>query len=191
MKYTKYIILVFVVAFPLAGFAFGKPLKIVAPEAFGLNCPEQWLCIDDMSRLEEAKSLYAAGITIVESRLSPLTKKPKVVFCSTKACFSGFGFGPQAGQSIGGLGVVIAPRGWKSYYVTHELIHQWQSEKYGALNVWLAPDWIVEGMAYALSDDPRKTLSEPFQTYRNHYRRQYGDLSGLALENALRSSGNL
>lgn len=191
MKSFKYSFLFLAVAFPLVGLAFGKPLKIVAPEAFGLTCPEKWLCTDDLSNFDEAKELYAIGMQVVETRLSPLMKKPKVVFCSTMACFSSFGFGPQAGQSIGGLGVVIAPRGWKSYYVTHELVHQWQSEKYGALNVWLAPDWIVEGMAYALSDDPRKTLSEPFQTYRNQYRRQYGKLSGSELEDALRASKDL
>jgi len=33
------------------------------------------------------------------------------------------------------------------------------------------PKWLVEGMAYSLSDDPRPTLSEPFQQWRAQFKR--------------------
>ena len=29
--------------------------------------------------------------------------------------------------------------------------------------------WLSEGMAYSLSDDPREQLSEPFQTHRTKF----------------------
>lgn len=32
---------------------------------------------------------------------------------------------------------------------------------------------VIEGMAYALSDDPRPELSEPYQTYRVRFEEWY------------------
>lgn len=184
MKYSKYIILLILI-FPIAVFAFVKPVKILFPKMAGVECVKEWLCIDDISKFEQAESLYAAAFQDIEGKLTKFEQRPKVVFCSSQECFSAFGFNKAAGKSIGGFGVVMAPRGWTPFYLKHELIHQWQSENYGALSVWRSPSWIIEGMAYYLSDDPRKELSHPFQSYREKYGQVYGKLSGLDLKLAL------
>lgn len=185
MKFFKYILLALLVVFPIAVFAYGKPLKVAMPEIAGVECLDEGVCLDDASRIDEARALYDAAIVDVEKRLSPYESKPKIVFCSTAECFAAFGFTKQAGVSIGSLGVVISPRGWKPHYVSHELIHQWQAEKFGFLNVWLAENWIIEGMAYSVSNDPREQLSEPFQSYRERYNRTFSSLEGAVLVDAL------
>jgi hypothetical protein len=186
MKLAKYIGLL-VVVFPVAVYAFVKPAKILLPEVAGVECIEAWLCVDDAKRAKEAEALYEASVASVESKLTIFDRKPRFVFCSTMKCFTSFGFNKSAGQSIGGFGVVIGPRGWKNYYVEHELIHQWQSLNFGVIRSWLAPEWIIEGMAYSLSDDPRAILHEPFQTYREKYSRAFGRLGGEELKHALES----
>jgi hypothetical protein len=37
----------------------------------------------------------------------------------------------------------------------------------------LVDDWIIEGMAYALSDDPRPELEQPWQSYRARFSEWY------------------
>ena len=55
--------------------------------------------------------------------------------------------------------------GGKKYYVAHELIHYWQAENFGSLVLLNDEQWLIEGMAYALSNDPRNELYEPFESY--------------------------
>ena len=184
MKYLKYITLLTLVL-PVAVFAFVKPAKIVLPSLAGVECVKEWLCVDDGSKFEQAELLYEIAFQDIERKLTEFEKRPKVVFCSRQECFSAFGFRKAAGVSIGRFGAVMAPRGWTPYYLKHELIHQWQSEKFGALTVWWSPRWVIEGMAYYLSDDPREELSNPFQSYREKYGQVFGKLSGVDLELAL------
>jgi hypothetical protein len=49
------------------------------------------------------------------------------------------------------------------------MIHHLQSEQLGILQQWRSPPWFKEGMAYALSVDPRNKLSEPFESYRQQF----------------------
>ena len=181
MIYSRAIVLALLIV-PVTVFAFVKPARIVFPKLAGVECVTEWICIDDARKFKEAESLYISSLTEIERKLTKFKNRPKVVFCSSQTCFSAFGFNKAAGKSIGGFGVVIGPRGWKPHYVKHELIHQWQSESYGALSVWMAPHWIIEGMAYSLSDDPRPELSDPFQDYREKYNHVYGQLKGVALK---------
>lgn len=62
---------------------------------------------------------------------------------------------------------------WKPYYIRHELIHVLQAEQLGVLSLLRKPKWFVEGMAYALSEDPRVPLAEPFETDRAAFRKWY------------------
>jgi hypothetical protein len=78
-------------------------------------------------------------------------------------------------NTIANLGIVVGPEGWNSHYVRHELIHHWQGYKLGLMERWFGPKWLMEGMAYSLSDDPRGTLVEPNQTYRASFEEWYED----------------
>lgn len=81
--------------------------------------------------------------------------------------------GENAGLILGPFGIAIAPRGWKQYYVAHELIHHWQAENFGSLALLKGEPWLIEGMAYSLSNDPRKELHEPFESYRRRFNDWY------------------
>lgn len=161
---------VLLVALPVAALAFVKPLRVVAPALMpGIACPRPNICTDDVARLDDAQRLYQAGYARATGAVGPFQRVPRAVFCATPACADTFGIGRRAAEAVGNLGLVIAPRGWKPFYVAHELIHFRQAESLGNLAVATQPRWLIEGMAYALSDDPRHPLSEPFEQWRSRF----------------------
>jgi len=165
----KRVALILLLALPLAAWAFVKPVRVLAPELAGLTCHGK-ICVDDLSRLSEATGLYENAARYVRDNVGELQSEPRAVFCSTKACSESFGFSSTLAYTFGTAGVVISHRGWRPYLVRHELIHHVQNEHLGSLRNWLfKPTWFREGMAYALSNDPRKLLPEPLQGYRSEF----------------------
>ncbi|MGR8929269.1 MAG: hypothetical protein ACU836_01425 [Gammaproteobacteria bacterium] len=165
----KRLLLITLLCLPAAAWAFIKPVRIAAPEPAGLSCLRDTLCIDDISRYPAAASLYDDALHFIASSIAPIKNKPRVIFCSTMNCLRSFGFEKQAGANLGTFGIIISPRGWKPYYVRHEMIHHLQNERLGTFSPWLLPNWFSEGMAYSLSLDPRPKLAEPFQQYRSRF----------------------
>ncbi len=93
-----------------------------------------------------------------------------MIFCSGRACSKSFGFTYDGAYNVGTFGLAISYRGWHPYFVRHELIHHLQNERLGSLNAWLfKPNWFKEGMAYSLSQDPRRPLPEALESYRTTY----------------------
>jgi hypothetical protein len=167
---AKLSMLAVLLAAPFATWAFFKPVRVLAPTLAGVHCPSQDVCVDDIARLEEAVALKAEAVPFVEAKLGHIQNVPRVIFCSTSACAKSFGFTSNAAYNVGIYGLVIAPRGWKPYYLRHELIHHLQNERLGSMHAWLfMPKWFVEGMAYSLSDDPRRPLAEPLEGYRSQF----------------------
>jgi hypothetical protein len=169
----KRLLLTGLLCLPFAAWAFFKPVRIAAPELAGVSCVSDTLCTDDLSRHQQAAGLYNEALRFVDSSIGRIEDKPRVIFCSSDACFHSFGLGKSAAATIGTFGIVISPRGWKSYYVRHEMIHHLQNEKLGTIRAWREPEWFHEGMAYALSEDPRAELGEPFEQYRSQFRHWY------------------
>ena len=147
-----------------------KPVRVIAPTLIGISCISDAICLDDLSRSQEASTLYAEAQHFVSVKVSPLNAPPKVIFCSTDSCADSFGLGGRSAVTAGGFGTVIGPRAWKSHYLRHEMIHVVQAEQLGVLALIFKPQWFVEGMAYTLSEDPRVTLAEPFETDRSMFR---------------------
>lgn len=143
---------------PLAAWALVKPVRVVAPRLEGLTCDE-WVCVDDATRRPEATRLYRDALTFVESSVGSLHAVPRAVFCAKPGCSEKFGFTEALAYDVGTFGIVISHRGWRPYLIRHELIHHLQNE----------PTWFREGMAYSLSQDPRKQLPEPLQGYRSDF----------------------
>ena len=152
----------------MAALAVYKPVRVLLPQAFGLHC-EQGVCVDDPGQREAAVALFEAAKGRLKSRHGLDVDDSKIVFCRSEECRGTFGLGKRAGFTFGALGIVIAPRGWKEHYVAHELVHHWQAETFGGLAVLNGEQWLIEGMAYALSDDPRELLHEPFESYRRKF----------------------
>ena len=157
---------------PVAAWAAFKPLRVVAPELLGLHCTAQGICIDDLRRLPEALALRQEAVAFVDQRIDRIGAVPRMVFCADSPCAKAFGFTHQAAYNVGTAGIVIGPRGWHAHFVRHELIHHLQNERLGSLYAWVfTPGWFIEGMAYALSEDPRRPLPEPLEGWRSQFER--------------------
>ena len=154
---------------PGASWAFYKPVRVLAPELNGVTCVGDVICMEDATRFEEASTLYAEAFAFVNATVDVMEQRPRAIFCSTQDCFQSFGFNRAAARTVGVSGIVIGPRGWKPRFMRHEMIHHLQAERLGVYEQWRSPEWFSEGMAYALSGDPRRSLSEPWQGYRSQF----------------------
>lgn len=156
-------------AAPVAAWAFIKPVRVLAPGFAGVTCYGK-ICVDDPAHLPEATALYDEAVRFVQLDIGELRTLPRAVFCFTQACSQAFGATSPTAYNVGTFAVVIGNRGWKPYFVRHELIHHLQSERLGSLRNWLfKPVWFREGMAYSMSEDPRRPLPEPLQGYRSQF----------------------
>lgn len=170
----KRLLLIVLLLSPAATWALYKPMRVLAPQLVaGVSCVTETICIDDTTRYGEAERLYNDALHFVDSSVSSIEKSPRVVFCSTEACFQSFGFSKPSASTVGVSGIIISPRGWTQYYLRHEMIHHIQAERLGLYKQWRSPGWFKEGMAYFLSEDPRTNLAEPFQQYRARFEEWY------------------
>ena len=172
-SWTRLLFLLLVVV-PVASWFVVKPVRVIAPTWAGVSCPTANVCVDDPARLEEARALYEEAEAFVSANVYQMGRLPRVVFCSSEACAQGFGLGPRAAVTVGTFGTVIGPRAWTPYLVRHEMIHFLQGRRLHALALLVKPRWFVEGMAYALSDDPRRPLDPPFEAWRQEFLDWYG-----------------
>ncbi len=173
MKRKIIITIVILITVPVLFLAFYKPGRVILPEAFGFTRIEKGLYLDEPARAEEARLLQEKALQDIEKEFGRFKREPKIIFCSTQESFEKFGFNKSAARLLGPFGIIISPRGWKIYYLKHELIHYWQVENLGMINIYSYPQWLREGMAYSLSGDPRKTLDEPWETYREEFNKWY------------------
>jgi len=157
----------------VATFAIPNPLRALAPGLFGLVC-ENRVCVDDARRLAEAQELLQRARADVTRKLGAPHALPLALFCSSEECFRTFGKRRSTAETFGGKTILIGPRGWAAHFVRHELIHVAQYEKLGFIRAWRGPRWINEGMAYSLSEDPRRPLPAPLEAWRAQYERRLG-----------------
>ena len=157
-------------ATPVSLWAFCKPVRALAPEWAGVLCYNDGVCTDDPTRVHEALSLKTEAMSFVRAWAGEFDASPKMIFCTTEECDRRFGFKGNAAYNMGAAALVVASRGWKSYYVRHELIHCVQVERIGGFRMlFRTPTWLIEGMAYSESQDPRHPLQEPWEGYRKSY----------------------
>jgi hypothetical protein len=184
MKYLKCLAAVLLLT-PISALAFFRPVRVLIPEAFGVHCNPQNLCVDDVSQLAVAESLLNGSKSYLETQWGLAIGEPKIIFCSTEQCRSAFGLSNKAGFTLGSFTIAIAPRGWRQHYVAHELIHLWQADRFGSLTLLTGEQWLIEGMAYALSNDPRMELHQPFESYRQRFNDWYKLNAGIPLKESL------
>jgi hypothetical protein len=145
----------------------------MAPQWNGVSCVTEQICIESAEKVVEATALYDAAVGFVNESVGKVERNPRVTFCSSAECFSGFGFrAPAKAKTVGLAGIVVGPDGWESHILRHEIIHHLQSERLGIIGQWRSPYWFKEGMAYSLSKDPRN-LTEPLASYRETFRKWY------------------
>lgn len=160
---------------PFAVWAMYKPVRVLFPGCVdGITCINSDLCLEDSWRYQEAKRLYVNALRFVSLEVGEFQQKPRVIFCSTEACYRWFGFKGASASNVGIFGMVISSRGWKNYYLRHEMIHHRQVEEFGLLASLFKPEWLTEGMAYYLSGDPRHQLSDRWQGDREKFQEWLG-----------------
>jgi hypothetical protein len=170
----KRLLVIVLLLSPAVAWALYKPIRVVAPQLVSaVSCNTKTICLDDTARFDEAQHLYNEALRFVESSVASVKNKPRVIFCSTEACYQSFGFVRSSASIVGTLGIVVSPRGWDQYRLRHEMIHHVQAERLGMYRQWGTPVWFKEGMAYSLSEDPRAKLTEPFQQYRARFEQWY------------------
>ena len=159
-----------VLAAPIATWALWKPIRALAPELAGVECYEGGVCTDAPARVEEARKLREDSLRFVAQKAGTFQAAPTMIFCSTAQCEKSFGFRGNAAYNLGASRLVVSSRGWLPFYISHELIHCVQVERIGGFRMLLhTPTWLIEGMAYSLSEDPRRPLTEPWETYRQQF----------------------
>ncbi len=162
----KRLALLLVTVVPALAWAVVKPVRVVWPEFAGVTCVSETICVDDPSQVQQAQALYSEAVAFVSRDVAAVEGAARVIFCATQACADGFGLGARSAVTVGTLGSVIGPKAWKPFYVRHELIHYVQGKTLGVIPLLMKPAWFVEGMAYGLSQDPRRPLAEPFESQR-------------------------
>lgn len=165
------LMLVFVL--PPAAWFLVKPVRVIAPSLVNVTCPVATVCVDDPALFDEAARLYAEAETFVSRNVTQIGTPPRVIFCSTEACAQDFGLGRRAAVTLGTLGTVIGPRAWVPYLVRHEMIHYVQARRMNVYRLLFMPQWWTEGMAYALSGDPRVPLPQPWESDRQRFLQWY------------------
>jgi hypothetical protein len=172
----KRLALILLAIVPALAWAIVKPVRMMAPEWGDVTCIASTVCVDDLSKVAEAEALYSEAVRFVHAKVAHVSGKPRVTFCSLQACADHFGLGARSAVTLGTVGTVIGPRAWKPYYVRHEVIHYVQARQLGVLPLFFKPSWFVEGMAYALSEDPRTPLAQPFEGYRSEFLSWYSSV---------------
>ena len=121
--------------------------------------------------------LLAEARARVEAYYGPLQARPKLVFCASEACYSGFG-------AIGlgytdGSNLVISRPGLRSAIIAHELAHVELASRLGGFSHVLdsIPQWFDEGLAVLVSG--AEEYSEPAWLSATHNGRDVPDLSEL------------
>lgn len=170
IKWITIIIISLLFSSILLTITYFKQSRILLPQWYGLYCIDDHICLEDIESRSEAEALYANALQLITTNFSLLEQKPRALFCSTEQCSRRFGLYKANAQAIGSLGVIISHRGWQQHLVNHEFIHYWQVSILGEYRMSQQEPWLIEGMAYALSDDPRVSLSEPFEGYKNRFR---------------------
>ena len=166
----KLLVAATVFAAPIAVWSLWKPIRALAPELAGVKCYEGAVCTDAPNRVDEARKLRVEALRFVSQKVGAFQTSPKMIFCTTTQCEKSFGFRGNTAYSVGASRLVVSSRGWLPFYVRHELIHCVQVERIGGFRMLLhTPTWLIEGMAYSLSEDPRHPLIEPWETYRRQF----------------------
>ncbi len=141
----------------------------MAPELMDITCEPEGICVEQAADLQRARQLYKPALADVRRRVGDPGPAPRVIFCASERCAKNFGLGKRSAVTFGSWGSAISPRAWQPHYVRHEMIHQLQAQQLGLLKCLLLPSWLIEGMAYELSDDPRNPLDPPWQNYRQQF----------------------
>ena len=182
MSKKKGIIVLIITALPFAAWGFYKPMRVLAPELNGLTCINERICLDDIRKRETAELLYLESSITTNNAIGHFYNDPRVIFCATEKCYESFGFkSPSLAHAVGTSGVVISPRGWSNTKIIHEFVHHIQAERIGVIPMLFKPDWLIEGMAYYISNDNMHGVPQRYIEAKKRFEKWYVELENEKL----------
>jgi len=186
---TVSIVLLSIVIICSLCFIFYKPLHAIAPKIYGMNKIGPTIYIYDIDKRKDALIQYNDSIKELSSIGFKYENYPKIIYCYDQISYERFGFKQSAARSIEGIAIILGPRGiTETYFLKHELIHYWQEKNLGIFYNLNYPKWVIEGMAYSISNDLRHPLEEPWEGYRKKFEEWYNSIDKMNLVVEMRKS---
>lgn len=142
-------------------------LHFVYPAVAAAGCPSCYGFVDMGDHIfiqgstapetrDTAKATIEEARTRVRAFYGSLEAHPRVLLCQTDDCYRPLGGGSR-GVALLDQALILSPRGIDAVIATHELAHVEFHRRIG-LRATLSrsvPQWFDEGLAVAVSDDPR------------------------------------
>lgn len=153
MRLVKIIVAVLVAlgVIGAGGVAFAYPSVAAAtcPGCYGLESVGDGVYAE--GRRADVLRVVAAARARVGAFYGGLKSSPRLLACVTEACYTHIGGGREKGVAVLNRAVMLSPRGLDPVIASHELSHV---ELHARL-VKDAPQWVDEGLAVVVSQDPR------------------------------------
>lgn len=172
----KLILPVILVSIPVIAWLSIKPVRLLAPQAYGMYCRMN-ICVESQELFEEAERLFRKAKDDLAVTGIVILRDPRIVYCKTNKCYKSFGGGRERAISFPYLGVIISEASWQGYITKHELIHWYQFQELGSIKTMLVPDWFREGMAYHYSGAPNSDIPEHYLEDIEKFKSRYHQLS--------------
>lgn len=127
------------------------------PWCYGMTKAAPRLYVDDgASRAERRRA--AAVVDAAGSRVATFygsrESAPRVLACTTAACYAHIGGGRERGVAVLNRAVILSPRGLDPVIASHEMSHVKLHRRLGS-SADDVPQWFDEGLAVLVAGDPR------------------------------------
>ena len=172
MRYLMHrLVIILILAFLLTGCSNIRSAKLLVPGWFGFTEISDDIYVDKAmptTQREEFLMTAAEAKKRVSSFFGGRQMTPKVIACSSEACFTANGGVSAKGKAYGSSMLLLSPRGLNQVIMAHELAHIELHGRVGAIRAWRSiPQWFDEGLAVLVSDDPRFTEDRWLQATEN------------------------
>jgi hypothetical protein len=148
-----------------AAFAYPAVAAIACPQCYGFESLEPGVFVDrSMSAAQrgQTEAFIDSARDRVRTFYGALSRSPRILICSTEACYQRIGGGISHGMAMLDIALFLSPRGANTVIAAHELSHIELHSRLGRLKTYRRdiPQWFDEGVAVVVSDDPRYLAKE-------------------------------
>ncbi|GJE55477.1 MULTISPECIES: hypothetical protein [Methylobacterium] len=150
-----------IAALALGGIVLAYPAAaaLSCPQCFGFEPVDGSIFVDREATPDDRTrivSLVAEGRGNVEAFYGRPEPLPRILACTTEACYRRLGGGGSRGMALMDAGLVLSPRA-DATIAAHELAHIAFHARIGRIATWerTIPQWFDEGLAVFISEDAR------------------------------------
>ncbi|MGH8791732.1 MAG: hypothetical protein ACRDXX_03695 [Stackebrandtia sp.] len=141
----------------MGGVALAYPQVAAAacPGCYGMVDVGEGIYVDDQMTAQERRQAIDV-VTEAKHQVGEFFdgrwSDPRVLVCGTPECYGRIGGGEERGVAVMNRALMLSPKGVNTEIASHELSHVELSARLEGAEV---PQWFDEGLAVAVSDDPR------------------------------------